>query len=201
MRNTGIIPAYAGSTANPWIVHAEHRDHPRIRGEHCTPLSGINNAQGSSPHTRGAHPYSSGGDGDQGIIPAYAGSTRPPPAYAGTTPDHPRIRGEHRGRDGGSGRAGGSSPHTRGALSRVQPGHLAGGIIPAYAGSTVFAHPRKRLEADHPRIRGEHRRAGETAMVRDGSSPHTRGARREFSEFGREFGIIPAYAGSTLGRP
>ena len=71
-----IIPAYAGSTirtAAGWLGSA---DHPRIRGQHVTPLPGETLACGSSPHTRGA----------------------PSTAHiAALTPrDHPRIRGEHR---------------------------------------------------------------------------------------------------------
>ena len=92
--------------------------------------------------------------------------------------DHPRIRGEHR--------------------DERRPTRRAGGIIPAYAGSTSLRttlvlklwgsspHTRGALPRDpgivvgawdHPRIRGEHPRRG----------PRERQARR----------IIPAYAGST----
>ena len=52
-----------------------------------------------------------------------------------------------------------------------------GGIIPAYAGSTIWVEGLRGRPADHPRIRGEHR------TPRGG----TRILRR----------IIPAYAGST----
>ena len=52
--NTGIIPAYAGSTqAGPDDVRGR-RDHPRIRGEHHLGASICTSASGSSPHTRGA---------------------------------------------------------------------------------------------------------------------------------------------------
>ena len=52
------------------------------------------------------------------------------------------------------------------------------GIIPAYAGSTfqhILADPQN---ADHPRIRGEHFDRSVWAVRAEGSSPHTRGARR-----------------------
>ena len=154
----GIIPAYAGSTddqptmdaykggssphtrgalrhARPGIITG--RDHPRIRGEH--------------------HDSSVNEVGDDGIIPAYAGSTRQ---------DGLHLR-----------RRGGSSPHTRGALEDIerlvgrhedhprirgehQPGDIRprqdGRIIPAYAGST----PSRLLRS----------------LRMPGSSPHTRGA-------------------------
>ena len=54
----------------------------------------------------------------------------------GGAADHPRIRGEHDGRDGVLGDDPGSSPHTRGALKQEMPSEFAKRIIPAYAGST-----------------------------------------------------------------
>ena len=51
-------------------------DHPRIRGEHGDDVVGYESDDGSSPHTRGAHRHRLGLGRRQGIIPAYAGSTR-----------------------------------------------------------------------------------------------------------------------------
>ena len=113
-----------------------------------------------------------------GIIPAYAGNTSPRPGSASS----------HLG----------SSPHTRGTHTASTPWRAATRIIPAYAGNTSSPYrlstawtgssphtrgtrrwsARLRLRCwDHPRIRGEHRRAA------------GRGARCG--------GIIPAYAGNT----
>ena len=113
----------------------------------------------------------------------------------------------------------GSSPHTRGAL--VVPGlaPFGGGIIPAYAGSTsgwivgrrgVWDHPayagstpgvnlRGVSFTDHPRIRGEHYACTVVTKLGEGSSPHTRGAHHRVHRDGDRLGIIPAYAGSTVG--
>ena len=55
--------------------------------------------------------------GTSGIIPAYAGTTRPPGARRPTRPDHPRLCGDHRHK-------------------RVGARHKAR-IIPAYAGTTT----------------------------------------------------------------
>ena len=52
--------------------------------------------------------------------------------------DHPRIRGEHRERGGNLMAADGSSPHTRGARELLCGDAFRGGIIPAYAGSTIL---------------------------------------------------------------
>ena len=92
----GIIPAYAGSTAEA--------DGARLE------------AEGSSPHTRGALLHHQQCRDRRGIIPAYAGSTRIDPRGPGCRRDHPRIRGEHPQDDDVRVYYYGSSPHTRGAL-------------------------------------------------------------------------------------
>ena len=53
---------------------------------------------------------------------------------------------------------------------------------------------------DHPRIRGEHFRYAPSADRRQGSSPHTRGARLDGGDGRDGIRIIPAYAGSTTPR-
>ena len=194
----GIIPAYAGSTTPPLPDRTNRRDHPRIRGEHAISWPHLPSGRGSSPHTRGALANASGRADGAGIIPAYAGSTGRACRISRPSPDHPRIRGEH-----GScatrycwGR--GSSPHTRGAPGALGAGGAITRIIPAYAGSTAVARPASNSIADHPRIRGEHTPSGLRGFDGGGSSPHTRGAPAEASDEDRLGGIIPAYAGSTL---
>ena len=115
---TGSSPHTRGARCRENSPAACGRDHPRIRGEHAR------EGQGEG--------------GAEGIIPAYAGSTRPMPLslyqLRGSSPhtrgaphatsrgrhsaeDHPRIRGEH----------------VLGWGVRVSQPR----IIPAYAGSTV----------------------------------------------------------------
>ena len=72
-----IIPAYAGSTSILRRRNSTHRDHPRIRGEHFQGRELRLRSEGSSPHTRGARSPPPQTPGREGIIPAYAGSTRP----------------------------------------------------------------------------------------------------------------------------
>ena len=173
----GIIPAYAGSTAYGSRCRAPSRDHPRIRGEHAAWMPSIIIASGSSPHTRGALQSASDVAAQEGIIPAYAGSTR---------------RRRH-----SPGKPQGSSPHTRGARARTIATLLRSRIIPAYAGSTICFPFVKGLHWDHPRIRGEHRKGGRSLTINKGSSPHTRGAPAGSGEGPMSSRIIPAYAGST----
>ena len=156
--------------------------------------------EGSSPHTRGALSRTRQGHRRGRIIPAYAGST---PTASGTTlggTDHPRIRGEHPPSGLWCPGRRGSSPHTRGAHHRQHWDGYRMGIIPAYAGSTSSKSAPTFQRRDHPRIRGEHAPSARRSSSRDGSSPHTRGARIEESFVSGEFRIIPAYAGSTDGR-
>ena len=132
---------------------------------------------GSSPHTRGA-PDRAGVVGQtSGIIPAYAGSTRRGSPRRRSPADHPRMRGEHCTLVHDAFKNTGSSPHTRGAHTHASLLLRAGGIIPAYAGSTERHARRPEARPDHPRIRGEHHRR---TQDREG-----------------DVGIIPAYAGST----
>ena len=152
---------------------------------------------GSSPHTRGARARPGSPLGRQGIIPAYAGSTKPQTRNCFIQTDHPRIRGEHPHclllSEGGEG----SSPHTRGAQDYLRHPRRGAGIIPAYAGSTAGSLCASPTLTDHPRIRGEHDPAMRLVAKQAGSSPHTRGAPVLDGTYGMSIRIIPAYAGST----
>ena len=75
----GIIPAYAGSTATNGLRTRCGSDHPRIRGEHVEAYWYTSPTPGSSPHTRGAPHAVPRRSILSGIIPAYAGSTKPKP--------------------------------------------------------------------------------------------------------------------------
>ena len=155
----GIIPAYAGSTSRRSRRRRRPRDHPRIRGEHAQGGIGKLKQGGSSPHTRGARKASLAGWVSSRIIPAYAGSTYCWEDPTDTDRDHPRIRGEHPFMVALLGIAWGSSPHTRGARFSLGCDGSDVGIIPAYAGSTPAGAGLGAAPGDHPRIRGEHRRA------------------------------------------
>ena len=176
-------------------------DHPRIRGEHSPRWRPRRTQSGSSPHTRGAPKSTRPKTTSPRIIPAYAGSTLYRRRLHRARQDHPRIRGEHSGAALSFWRRKGSSPHTRGAQPRESPGGLSHRIIPAYAGSTSVAVGSCPRSWDHPRIRGEHRGHHVVDVVGAGSSPHTRGALAAAAAGAGGAGIIPAYAGSTLGNP
>ena len=155
-RDFGIIPAYAGSTSRTCGAPSGFRDHPRVCGEHGRFPWQHAHPQGSSPRMRGA-PVVPGRIGDNvWIIPAYAGSTLSLSVSAELTTDHPRVCGEHLGTFHRGDAGGGSSPRMRGAPIRIYVPETYGGIIPAYAGSTIMKALRKQAERDHPRVCGEH---------------------------------------------
>ena len=176
-------------------------DHPRIRGEHDKDQHTQAMIMGSSPHTRGARRQAGLGRAVFRIIPAYAGSTNDNVKYVIIAEDHPRIRGEHCCAEMDFAVFQGSSPHTRGARRRSATPRSRIRIIPAYAGSTVSLLVSHLKPSDHPRIRGEHNTTDQSEAFSAGSSPHTRGAPGRPGRRPRRRGIIPAYAGSTLGNP
>ena len=91
----------------------------------------------------------------------------------------------------------GSSPHARGAQSRLDARCAIDGIIPACAGSTPCGGRAHRRGRDHPRMRGEHIDYEVTPALGDGSSPHARGAQEVLQGDVPRHGISPACAGST----
>ena len=135
-RYYGIIPAYAGNTAQGKLSHADVWDHTRVCGEHMPKASGVNVASGSSPRMRGTLLRVRAERQSTGIIPAYAGNTRCRTGFQAGCGDHPRVCGEHQLDALVGGIRTGSSPRMRGTLAPVIIGHVAHGIIPAYAGNT-----------------------------------------------------------------
>ena len=153
----GIIPAYAGNTPTPASHTPTARDHPRLREEHRRSRYRQRGAGGSSPLTRGTHLRFPAELRLDGIIPAYAGNTRPRASRARKARDHPRLRGEHYLRERSMRVTEGSSPLTRGTLALFDPWLFGLGIIPAYAGNTGGRRRCCCPCRDHPRLRGEHR--------------------------------------------
>ena len=195
-----IIPACAGSTKARGSRRSSCRDHPRMRGEHSRAQSPPSTGRGSSPHARGAHNVEKDKVTRTGIIPACAGSTGALRAVRKQARDHPRMRGEHLRSVTSMMSGSGSSPHARGAHCLVAVGDDARGIIPACAGSTPPRGASRSSCWDHPRMRGEHAPAVVIPIMRAGSSPHARGAPLVTDAAEPDSRIIPACAGSTMGR-
>ena len=134
----GIIPAYAGNTAVCNGSSACKRDHPRVCGEHGSPAQVTCTRPGSSPRMRGTHVDRIGLLSHLGIIPAYAGNTHRMRHPYPTSGDHPRVCGEHRLFNGVPTSVPGSSPRMRGTPIVIIIILVKYGIIPAYAGNTLY---------------------------------------------------------------
>ena len=152
---------------------------------------------GSSPLTRGKRDVARNLLAMWRLIPAHAGKTVAMTATRGCVAAHPRSRGENWILCRRTSYWRGSSPLTRGKLSRAASSPPAAGLIPAHAGKT-FAW---KLSTDgtwaHPRSRGENIPLVYTVLMMKGSSPLTRGKplrRRTLRSWLR---LIPAHAGKT----
>ena len=133
----GIIPACAGSTSASTRWWCPGWDHPRMCGEHPDSVVLTVEAEGSSPHVRGARAVREGKGTTVGIIPACAGSTQLNIQLDVWQRDHPRMCGEHLPDTLTTSKPEGSSPHVRGAPFHCSLIHGWTGIIPACAGSTL----------------------------------------------------------------
>ena len=172
---TGIIPAYAGNTSAMQAPICWQWDHPRVCGEHHTNLAKTADRQGSSPRMRGTQAPCDFSGPSGGIIPAYAGNTRPLRERSVAIWDHPRVCGEHLSEQLTPFRNRGSSPRMRGTrIYRLHHGQVWG-IIPAYAGNTGLLVCPCANGGDHPRVCGEHQKLSLCRHVLAGSSPRMRG--------------------------
>ena len=91
----------------------------------------------------------------------------------------------------------GSSPLTRGKRVCLPPVLRRAGLIPAHAGKTRGTGASRRGAGAHPRSRGENLRAGLDPGGEPGSSPLTRGKRKNSTRRSCSSGLIPAHAGKT----
>ena len=133
----GLIPAHAGKTAHLSDEAAQAGAHPRSRGENMPEPGRLAMRAGSSPLTRGKPRKSPRQAGYVRLIPAHAGKTASRTRQSRSGPAHPRSRGENgTGATVGRG-AQGSSPLTRGKLTRRDSDVPSRGLIPAHAGKTM----------------------------------------------------------------
>ena len=198
---TGIIPARAGFTEPGDRRRRRPADHPRSRGVYSPVAVALRVMVGSSPLARGLRDRPDPRRRGEGIIPARAGftrrSARPPPPGR----DHPRSRGVYpRPRHAGHA-AQGSSPLARGLLYGIAGLNGDPGIIPARAGFTPPARPRRVHRPDHPRSRGVYSTRPSPSTATTGSSPLARGLRRRRHGHHGRARIIPARAGFTPRHP
>ena len=131
------------------------------------------------------------------LIPAHAGKTVPTGRLWWLCPAHPRSRGENFGFAAAGAGASGSSPLTRGKLSRPRGWGKSPWLIPAHAGKTSGASPRPPPIGAHPRSRGENISPTAESSICRGSSPLTRGKPWLWMRVLCHWRLIPAHAGKT----
>ena len=172
-----ISPACAGNTDKFGISRCEHRDQPRVRGEHVVLL------------IDDAHVLR--------ISPACAGNTAADEPRRAAEADQPRVRGEHRMNTFSSVGSSGSAPRARGTRRLRRLGPRAQRISPACAGNTDPLAARHGHRADQPRVRGEHAADLPPGHLGSGSAPRARGTLLGGEAAGVIGRISPACAGNT----
>ena len=196
--NGRLIPAHAGKTHPGTQPRGWRGAHPRSRGENSTGPPTRWAVRGSSPLTRGKLVRSAAMSRADRLIPAHAGKTACCSVAWTGPPAHPRSRGENIFQKPLSSSDRGSSPLTRGKRLDGTPEPQAYRLIPAHAGKTASDRKTKAPAPAHPRSRGENALGDRVGFQCGGSSPLTRGKRRDAARHGREHGLIPAHAGKTL---
>ena len=131
------------------------------------------------------------------LIPAHAGKTRRWSMPWWRLRAHPRSRGENPSGSPVPNLATGSSPLTRGKRPPRRWFERGGRLIPAHAGKTRQAGRAFPNNAAHPRSRGENPLTGRCPASGVGSSPLTRGKRRDRHGGPGSRWLIPAHAGKT----
>ena len=145
---------------------------------------------GSSPLTRGKLHLLDLQLNTPRLIPAHAGKTTPDGGQAGASRAHPRSRGENLIRLGRREMFRGSSPLTRGKLTKDAALKERAGLIPAHAGKTRRGGYQTRDDAAHPRSRGENLLLVLPSGSIQGSSPLTRGKHSLTCAFIKRIGQI-----------
>ena len=111
---------------------------------------------------------------------------------------HPRVGGENLGGLLSRCLGRGSSPRGRGKLDQIKGSWSWRRLIPAWAGKTSAALPRRRGWRAHPRVGGENGADLATHERCGGSSPRGRGKPRAINQLVLMGRLIPAWAGKTL---
>ena len=193
-----LIPAHAGKTLSRESLSSGTKAHPRSRGENAGDRPSTARPRGSSPLTRGKRYRNRSPGKIPRLIPAHAGKTSTSDAMVPTTPAHPRSHGENGVRIAPKPDHTGSSPLTRGKLTRSPRRTKPGGLIPAHAGKTAGVNTRHWYSAAHPRSRGENHRLAAGIEDAGGSSPLTRGKHIDVERLDKRERLIPAHAGKTV---
>ena len=134
------------------------------------------------------------------LIPALAGTTPSSPGSPASPGAHPRAGGDDNNIVPAPGSSLGSSPRWRGRPKLSPSTGRRGRLIPALAGTTGRLGTGACAGWAHPRAGGDDRPVTKPFALKTGSSPRWRGRRRPRQGRDLRPGLIPALAGTTLGR-
>ncbi len=169
-----ITPACAGKRVSIDYILGQTKDHPRMCGKKCFPLTYFYLNTGSPPHVREKATSLFSQTSYFGITPACAGKSRLPHDLDWYVRDHPRMCGKKIALVRSAKGWWGSPPHVR-EKERDEIKDVGGfGITPACAGKSRLPHDLDWYVRDHPRMCGK-----KIALVRSakgwwGSPPHVR---------------------------
>ena len=90
-----ITPAYAGTTLLTKGIYLHMKDHPRLCGDHLNYHFRFQKMEGSPPLMRGPPVIDGENSTQEGITPAYAGTTWLSLSSDRLRRDHPRLCGDH----------------------------------------------------------------------------------------------------------
>ena len=193
----GLIPTYAGNTRRGTTGTHGRRAHPHVCGEHGDGVSCSAAKKGSSPRMRGTLMGDHFLTLRHGLIPTYAGNTHASRAHIHASQAHPHVCGEHRFICSVLVSMWGSSPRMRGTPVELSTIQVVDGLIPTYAGNTVYTLYVYFVNWAHPHVCGEHSARFRLRRRREGSSPRMRGTHAGQGSNLRPAGLIPTYAGNT----
>ena len=197
-RIPGLIPTYAGNTCCRNYRGFYGWAHPHVCGEHMTVSFHRMTPPGSSPRMRGTPGCSTPARKEKGLIPTYAGNTRPIAGLPRSYGAHPHVCGEHSMSCSICAASRGSSPRMRGTHQHTHGQLGSTGLIPTYAGNTPLHAPVWGWAVAHPHVCGEHPGLCTPQTKRAGSSPRMRGTRDSALNLIGDVGLIPTYAGNTI---
>ena len=158
-RYRGITPACAGTTQLFGTSDPFREDHPRVCGNHMDAEELLRLKQGSPPRVREPHLFKKDRQGNAGITPACAGTTKTMANGSERMEDHPRVCGNHTAEGGGLYSVVGSPPRVREPRESHDYGWEALRITPACAGTTITRRWVIEPLRDHPRVCGNHDRS------------------------------------------
>ena len=173
-----FIPACAGNSREiQATLGIRGGSSPRVRGTRASLNSQARIFAGSSPRVRGTR------------------QQRRPPRRC--RPVHPRVCGELEVNARASRLVAGSSPRVRGTPRLLARQQADGRFIPACAGNSAAATPRRFPSSVHPRVCGELPRVVAQRLLVHGSSPRVRGTPETAALERHGHRFIPACAGNS----